>query len=491
MPSLVDTALDQKGAGTGIAAKNDPPLSPTGPYSYGPSGLFTRHDWDNPVISTVVGPLMGVADSLPIINDMADIGDKFGGADAVFESFITGVSAGSLDDFANQPTQPCQSGPKGGLLEFGTIVNTSGNYKASTLEVEIHRAGRVATKQTARTVQLLNAFPMGIFATSSGTPSLGNAINNELAKRIWEMFLSFQRMIGERVFIGSPANNNGEARDIVGLDMHINSGNKRDATNGNLITAANSVVFNFGNALVSTTNLMRYIEAADAQVIHRARQQKLGIPSYEIAMHPVLWQELSEYVPVEKYEKVLAYLNNMTNGRGIVDARDVYNERDAIRSSLMLPVNGRFIKVVLDDTIAESSSKPGGKPTYASTVYGIPLTILNGYPVTFWEFFNFANAQAVAIQQIANGFAWSTDGGMFAWAADFARGCLELGITFSPRLRMRTPQLAWRIDSVACQPLTHFDSWDPTSDYFTGSGMTTGENPKYYSEWSSTPLPIW
>jgi hypothetical protein len=87
----------------------------------------------------------------------------------------------------------------------------------------------------------LNQFPQGLFAVPSGVPSLGNAVNNELASRIFESNLSFQRMFAGRVFIGSPANNNGEAKDITGLDIHINSGNKRDATNGNLIAAANSM----------------------------------------------------------------------------------------------------------------------------------------------------------------------------------------------------------------------------------------------------------
>jgi hypothetical protein len=56
---------------------------------------------------------------------------------------ITGVTAGALDDFANQPTAPCQDGPVGGLISVGSIVNTFGHYKAGVREVEINRAGRV------------------------------------------------------------------------------------------------------------------------------------------------------------------------------------------------------------------------------------------------------------------------------------------------------------------------------------------------------------
>lgn len=487
--TLVETALNLQGKGGDMQAqKNDPPLSPVGPYLHGPNGLFNRRDRANPVFATIMGPMMGVADSLPVFNGARDLDNQFGGTDAAFENLITGETAGALDDFANQPTAPCQDAPVGGLLKFCSLVNTFGNYKMATREVQDDRAGRVADMTDAFAVQVANTFPQGIFATSTTTPSLQNAVNNELATRIWEMFLSFQRMFAPRVFIGSPANNNGEKRDIVGLDIHINSGNKRDATNNVLCTAANSIVKNFGgNIIGGAANIVKSIESADAMAIWKARRQGLGTPLYEIAMRPELWLELSEILPVQKYQKVLAAIASMTQVQGHVDARDVYSERNAIRDSHMIPVNGRMLRVVEDDTIPETNvGKVSGRDTYSSTVYGIPLTVLNGMPVTFWEYFNHDNNQARLIQAMAAGLRWTTDGGLFKWTSEFAKGCLKLNITMTPRLRMRTPQIAWRIDNVAYQPEAHFDSWDPSSSYFTDGGMTQGQNQKYYSSWDPT-----
>lgn len=488
--TLVDTALQEQGvagkAGQGVARKNDPPFSPAGPYLHGQNGLFNRRDRSNPVFSAIMAPMMGVADALPVFNGSRFLNNEFGGTDVAFESLITGVTAGQLDDFANQPTQPCQDGPTGGLLQFCSMVNTFGNYKESTRELEMDRAGRVFDMTDAFTVQVANTFPKGLFATSTDTPSLQNAVNNELAARIWEMTIGFQRMFAPRVFIGSPTNNSGEKRDIVGLDIHINKGNKIDSSSQTLCAAANSDVKNFGNAIVgSTTNIMRYIEMADAFVTFKARRQGLGTPEYIIAMRPELWQEITEIIPVQKYQKVIAAINNITNGRATVDSRVAYEDRNAMRESMMMPVNGRMIRVVVDDTIPEVSlGNIGGVPTYSSTIYGIPLTVLGGFPVTFWEYFNHGNAQEMAIQQRVNGLTWTTDDGMFRWFADFSKGCLKLNAKFTPRLRMRTPQIAWRIDQVAYQPLQHFDSWDPTSPYFVAGGVTSGDNPKYYSSWS-------
>lgn len=474
----------------GTAQKNDPPLAPIGPYLHGTGGLFNRRDRENPIFSALMAPNGGVADALPVFNGARNLDNQFGGTDWAFESLITGQTAGNLDSFANQPTTPCADGPVAGLLKFCSMANTLGNYKMSTREVDIFRAGRVADMADAFTIQVANEMPASVFGKPTGTPSLQNAVSNELASRIWEMVLGFQRMFYPRVFSGSPANNVGTAMDIVGLDIHINKGNKVDSSNGNVCTAANSDVKSFGNALVgSATNIMRFLEMTDAFTVYKARRQGLGTPEYLIAMRPELWQEITEIIPVQKYQKVIAAVNLVTNGRATLTAEGALTERDAIRNSMMIPLNGRMVRVVLDDTIAETSlGNIAGIPTYASTIYGIPLTVMGGYPVTFWEYFNHDNEQARSIEMAANGLTWTTDGGLFRWTSEFAKGCLKLNATMSPRLRMRTPQIAWRIDNVAYQPLQHFDSWDPNSAYFVDSGVSTGGGQKYYSSWStSTP----
>jgi hypothetical protein len=109
---------------TGTAQKNDPPLSPVVPYLHGQQGLFNRRDRDNPVFSALMTPLAGVAEALPVFNGARDYNNQFGGAEWQYDSLITGQTAGDLDDFANQPTAPCQDGPVAGLLKFCTIANT-------------------------------------------------------------------------------------------------------------------------------------------------------------------------------------------------------------------------------------------------------------------------------------------------------------------------------------------------------------------------------
>lgn len=489
MPGLVQDLVNKN---LGTATKNDPPLAPVAPYLHGTGGLFNRRDRENPIFAAMMAPNAGVADALPMFNGARNLDNQFGGTDWAFDSLITGQTAGNLDDFANQPTTPCADGPVAGLLKFCSMANTLGNYKMSTREVDIFRAGRVSDMTDAFTVQVANEMPQSVFGTPTSTPSLQNAVSNELASRIWEMILGFQRMFYPRVFTGSPANNVGTAMDIVGLDIHINSGNKIDSSSQTICTAANSDVKSFGSRVVgSATDIVRYLEMCDAFVTYKARRQGLGTPEYIVAMRPELWQEITQIIPAQKLQQVIAVITNMgTNTRANIDSNAVFNERNAMRDSMLIPLNGRMVRVVVDDTIAETNlGNVAGVPTYSSTIYGIPLTVMGGYPVTFWEYFNHANAQAQAIELASNGLTWTTDGGLFRWTSEFAKGCLKLNATMTPRLRMRTPQIAWRIDNVAYQPLQHFSDWSPNSSYFVDGGVTTGGGNKYYPSWSpSTPV---
>lgn len=499
--SVVETALREQGVnveGQGVGRKNDPPLSPSAPYLHGPAGLLNRRDLENPVMSTIMGPMAGVANALPVYNGSRNVNGEWGGEDASFDTIITGVTKGALDDFANQPTTDCADGPVGGLLKLCTIVNTFGHYTGNTREVSMQRAGRVADRVDARYISIINAIPAGLFATPSMTPSLQNALNNELASRIFEAITSFQRMFAPRVFSGSPANNSGSRKDIVGLDIQINENNKFDATMQALCTAANSDIKRYGFDLIRTgaRNIVQYIEMADKFSQWRSSRQGLGRVEGFIAMRPELWWEVSEVIPVVKFERVLATINRVTNGRAVVDGTQMYNERNSIRESHLIPVNGRMIEVVEDDTIPELDVTTAAQlraGQYASDMYFVPTTVMNGQvPVAFWEYFDHGNNQANAIQQLVGGsFTFTTDGGMFRWHVNFKNGCVTLKFEFDPRLRVRATQLGWRITNIAYEPLQHLTSWNPDSQYFVDGGVTQGETQRYYSSWSpSTPAAI-
>lgn len=473
--------------------KNDPPLSPAGPYLRGAGGLFNRRELDNPVVSTIMMPMTGVANAIPVLNGSRAYNGMWGGDENGYDSIITGLTTGAADTFSNQPTTDCAVGPVGGKLKLGTIVNTFGHYKFSTEEVSIRRAGKVADRVDAINIQLMNQFPTGLFATPTGTPSEANALNNELASRIFESLYSFQRMFAPRIFTGSPANNSGSRRDIVGLNIHINENNKVDALSSAVLTAANSDIkpFGFDQIRGNGRNIMQYIEMCDKFIQWNAQRQGFGMVDGFIAMRPELWWEISEVIPVVAYQRLAALTNNITNGRALFDARNMQDQRDSIRASHLIPVNGRALLVVEDDSIPEldvTTAAQLAAGQYASDIYFVPTraSAIN-IPLTYWEYFDYGNNQANAIRQLTSNFmTFTTDGGMWNWSVDFARGCMQLTAEFEPRLRMRATQLAWRITNVGYQPLQHLRSYDPNSNYFADGGVNSGVTQQLYTSWSTT-----
>ncbi len=482
--------------GTAVGQKNDPAGTDVAPYLHGPAGLLNRRDIESPLISAIMTPIGGVLDAIPVYNAGAASGNEFGGEDAVFDTLVTGVTSGAADLFANQPTTECADGPVGGLLKLCKILNTFGRYRIGVREVSLTRAGRRAAITDPVGMRVLNSPALqGIFGVAGNTPSLQNAIANEWASRLFESAVSFRRMFSQRAWIGSPANNSGQRRDIVGLDVHINQNNKIDADQGAICTAANSDIKNFGSSQVAgnafNRDIVAYIEMAMDFALHNADYMGLSPMDGIIVMRPELWREICNVWPVRQYQAALNQIAQFSaGGRVMVNATDAQTTRNEMLTTRLLPIKGRNWRVVLDDGISEldvTNNAALAAGQYSSDIYFVPLTVMGGYPVTFFEYFNHANEQETVLQQIAGQLTFTTDGGLFRWYINFKNGCLNATYEFSPRLRVRAPQLAWRIQNVAYQPLQHFRSPYPASTYFSDGGVSQGDPAgSFYAEWSTT-----
>jgi hypothetical protein len=489
--------IDQWQSKAQMGRKNDPPGTPAIPYNHGPRGLFNDRSTDNRVFSALMLPLGGVADSLPVYNGGRVVDDEYGGVDLAYTTILTGVTSGAADSFSNQPTTACADGPVGGLRKLCSIVNVYGNYKVSTREVEIDRAGRLADRCDDVTLQLMNMPTMSpILGRPTTTPSLTNALANELAARIFESMVSFVRMFAPRVWTGSPTNNSGERKDILGLETQINTGTHVDALSSSICTAADPDVKAFGFSLVtgSGRDIIEYLEMADNYAHWNARKQGATIDDGFFAMRPELFLVLSEVLPIRQFQAALRQMALFSGGQANVDARDMQSERNRIRNQMTIPINGRMVTVIEDDTLPEQNVTTTGNllaGQYASDIYYIP-TVVNGIPVTYWDVWNHDNVQSRAIQNwMGPNVGFTSDGGRFRWDVNAKNGCLKLNVRVKPRLMLHTPQFCTRITNVAYQPLQHLRSWDPASNYFFDGGRLEGSAQLFYAPWSvETPVTL-
>lgn len=493
MPDLTefdDVPLTQVESG----ARHDATGVSSSPYLHGGGGLLNMPGADTRVISAIISPVQGIATELPVINgEFGTTTNSFGGVDEEASIAITGVTEGALDNFDNQPTGECVLGPEGGLLKAGAYVNPYGRFRGSTREVSIYRAGRLASLCEPITLQLMNR-PGGFggIAESTLEPSLDNAIMNELASRIFESLHSFQRMFSRRVWIGNPANNSGEKRDIWGFDQQINTGTHRDRTTSAVMTALDSDVKDFNFDFVGGTgrDIVEYIEEVDHYLHWNAEQMGLDPFDYWLVMRPELFRQITAVWPIRENFAALRQIAQYSNARVNFDGSAVTRSRDDLRRRRVLPINGREVTVILDGSIPESSVTTTGRLTggeYASGIYFIPRTVRGNIPATFWKYFNHANGQARAIEKFAGPYTtFTSDGGVFRWYVQFTNGCIKLGYEISPKLVLLAPQLAGRIQNVGYIPLQHTREPYPDSAYFFNGGNTNSTPQRFYVGWSAT-----
>jgi len=475
------------------AQKNDPSGAATGPYNSG-NGIFFLPYSNNGLVSTLIMPRGGLVEALPVLSsdpyDNINSG-LYGSRQWQFDTIMTGITEGDIENWANQPTTDCVAGPTGGLVKLCTMVNTISRYRGSIDPVSMYRAGLSLNRLDELPHRLLNTVPafQALFGTPDTLPEQSAIIMSEMSRRLFTLLASFRRFFSRQIFSGSPANNNGEARQITGVDIHINAGNKFDAFSGAQCIAADSIVLDFNYDPVEgggTRDIVEYLETAEYN--NRINAERMGLTPIDgvLVMREGLFYQLSGAMPIKQYQEVLAALENQnqsTNTRIMINATDAQSQRDAMRNNFTLPLNGKMYRVILDDGITESDSTNNANLAageFASDIYFVPLTVMGGMPATFFEFYQHANAQAAGILERITGevYTFVTDGGAFRWYIDFSKGCVELTFDFSPWLKCKFPMTGWRVSNVRYTPTLRPRDSHPDSPYFyDGGNISTSSQP--------------
>jgi len=487
------------------AQKNDPTGSPVGPYNHGQNGIFYLPYSNNRLVSTLIMPRGGLMDVLPVLDSdpyESPQSNMFGGRVYDYDTIMTGLTAGDLDDFDNQPTTDCADGPVGGLAKLCTQINTMARYRGGTREVSLFRAGQAYNRLDEMSHSLLNQSEAlrGFFGMPENMPAQNDIIMNEAARRMFEALVSFRRMFAQRIWIGSPANNSGEKRDILGLQTQVNTG-KKDVFQNILCPAADSIVRNFNfNAAEGGGALDIVDEMESIEYVNQINADRMGLGPVDgvLVMREEIFYALTNVWPVKQYQAVIAALAAQNGGdrtRMTIDATGAARERNTFRTSKMLPLNGKMYRVVIDDGIPQlnstnSASVPAG--SYASDIYFIPTTVMGGMPATFFQYFNHDNRQAQGLLERIpgnNSFTFTSDGGSFRWYINFKNGCLTLNFEFSPWLKMKVPMVAWRLTNVKVTPNLMARDFDPASSYFANGGSignNQSTNEVIYPGWAES-----
>jgi hypothetical protein len=453
-------------------------------YAHGVGGLMSAPGMTREVINAMILPYTGLASMLPSYPNN-DANPLYG--------IITGQTAGS----GSNPSGVCDDPPQAGLLKLCTYSSSFGRYSLQTPVIDIDRVGMTTNRGEFWDYQSIGDpfSPQGVTnigPTVPGGMSLQNALNQEIAKAMFELAVEWTRRYGPLLYTGNPAKNTagGGYKEFRGLDILINTG-YRDAESTQLCSASDSIVANFASQNVSTANTN--IVATLTNIIRRlkinARGNGLWPVKWVMVMREALFYELTQIwaCSYATYRCQNQFSATQVNN---IDSRDIMTLRQQMRGDMMtrsgqyLLMDDEPISVVFDDYITETSL---GNGAFNSSIYIVPLTVIGNRPVTYIDYINYDmpnGALAAARAMAPQDSFFATDAGRFLWHKKPPTNfCVQALVKGEPRLVLRTPHIAARLTNVAYTPLEHERDWNPTGYYFVNGGRTdrNGYSPSFWS----------
>jgi hypothetical protein len=399
---------------------------------------------------------------------------------SVFANPVFTTITGVQDDSGSEPTTPCAEPPSAGLKKACTVRAPFGRYARQTREIDITRIGMFNDMADPNYLRLVNnpIQPGGLFNTGAGdTTTPSGLLTNEIEQKFWELAVGLNRLLSPQVFRGNPANNLGTGyAELTGFDTLINTGYE-DLTTGTTCPSMDSDIKNFACADVAThaDSLIRALSYMYRYVKDQAFRQSMLPVNWVLAMRPELFFEISAVWPCAYLTYQCGILGDDNNARAvIVNAADQVAMRDDMRANSYLIINGDRIPVVQDDGIAEiDGGNNAGEPPpgcFCSDIYLIPLSVMGGRAVTYLEHMDW-NAAGAARDALAKQGLFTIQGPWIVIPSQL-RNCMLWEAIIEPRLVMRTPWLAGRLQNVAYCPLQHTRQPFPDDSYWKDGGVT-------------------
>lgn len=276
-----------------------------------------------------------------------------------------------------------------------------------------------------------------------------------------------------------------------GLDSQIATA-QVDADSNQACPALDSDVkdFNYNDVCGTTLDIVEYLSMMEHYLRWNAESAELDPVEWVIAMRPNLWHELSACWPCRYMTNRCTDFSGGANAVVINDESNV-RMRDDMRNRKVIPINGTEYPVVLDTGIAEANNITNGNllaGQYSSSIYFVPLRVRanapgRGMEVTTLQYLDY-RAVTPEVSLIADKINfWWTDNGLFSWALDDNGWCYKLKLRSEPRVVLRTPQLAGRLQNVMYEPLQHLREPDPDSPYHYDGGVSVRGTGTRYAVW--------
>jgi hypothetical protein len=399
-------------------------------YLYENGGLFGRCDGPSQLINALVGPIG-------------------------FEKVLSWVGTDTENEFVDAWTAIAETGSEQST-SCGDCISISlqacaqlycfGRFCRQTQELQFDRLG-VRGNANVPTKALFG----------SVTDATGNVLVAQ-GSQINDAFLIQSRAVGyalrfknsSLLWSGNPVNNNGRVyEEYSGFQLLVNSG-KFDAYTQNDCDALDSFLLNYSNNAIQSDGALAitdYFRRVVLELMRRAGGAGLDWDSATmyIVMTPNMWDGVAKRYACAGIDLCALSGNNT---RAVANADQAQARYEEYLTRMALPIYGRWYPVVIDSQIPETTGQPNG---VCSDIYFI-TTSINGEEITFGQYQDFNMTYGRTRQEMVSMFGSDdiaiTDNGRFALVRDNSRGCFDVQAYTKPRIVMKAPFLAGRIQNV-------------------------------------------
>jgi len=436
----------------------------TGTMLHGPGGLFNTPGLDSALISTHV-QARGLGQLLPAFPSRSK-NPWFG--------LLTGFS----DDVGSEPTYPCDDAPAG-YIKSGTLTARFGRVARGSNDIRIPDTLFQINSSETMDLQLIGSI---LNQDAQGILYPGDIDESGLLDMVTKaeqitMGVRFERKLAKLLWSGQGDGSNDTPGkgyiEFPGIDEQVATG-YADAETNAAMPSADSTIWDFAYQDIGAgADLVAAMEEVLDYLENLAIDTGVDPVQFVIVMRPMAWRAVTSAWPIQYNTQPEYSVISGSEHRIIHDARENVRDRDAMRQGLYLDVGGKRYNVVLDTGITEEDNTSGSliADEFASSIYILPLSIVGNLPVLYWEYLD--HTLGVPQSNLVPGMAtWYTDGGRFLWSWKTVYTCFKLRAETDPRVVLRTPHLAAKIQDVKYSRRLPLRDPDPESDYWVDGGVS-------------------
>lgn len=437
---------------------------------HGPTGIFGFPGIEREVMSTRVTP-EGLLNALPPA------------VPTVYTEPVAGFLTGFTDQSGDEATYPCDECVETGQIKSCLQYYPLGRICRQTQPIEMDEVGKRVNRGEMDDLMIVND---PLMPPTQGVPrvnmSLQDILNREILARLMLLGSAFQDTMCQLIWTGNPSNNtSGGYAEFLGLENLVKTGHTDMAT-GVSCPSLDSDIKDANNMTIENNMIQIYflLQELWRYVNYNRKKMQFGVVDYRFVMKEGMFRALCDRWPcVYASSRCNATANDVTAS---VDGMRMKAMSDEMYTGQYLLIDSVRVPVVIDDCIPYESSDDGfdlDPGAIRSDIYLLPFSVRGGaVPVLYMEYVDYRATNGV-LQGLRDGNIMDqfwTDNGMFLFTYNRTNWCVSWKAKLEPRLRLKTPHLAGRLENVIYNPIQHVREPLPDQHYFVDGGKTYRDN---------------